>query len=262
MAQLYRFNDCLNRVDQAEKERKEIIRLTEDYPELTVEEGYFIQEQLIARRVAEGNRVVGYKLGLTSKAKQEMIGVYEPSYGVLLDYMQLEEGDPVPYSELIHPRAEPEIAFFLQEDLQGPKVSGVDVLAATKFIFPAIEIIDSRFQNFKLTLPDGIADNSSSARFILGGRPFKISDVDLSLMGMVMTKNGEVETTGAGAAVLGHPASAVAWLANKLHERGEKLNKGQIILSGGITAAIEIKPGDIIQARFDKLGSVTVKCSD
>lgn len=254
-------DDCLNRVDRGEKEREEIIRLTEDYPELTVEDGYLIQEQLITRRIAEGNRVVGYKLGLTSKAKQEMIGVYEPSYGVLLDYMQLEEGDPVPYSELIHPRAEPEIAFFLKEDLQGPSVSGVDVLGATKFIFPAIEIIDSRYKNFKLTLSDGVADNSSSARFTLGGRPFKVSDVDLSLMGMVMTKNGEVETTGAGAAVLGHPASAVAWLANKLHKRGEKLRKGQVILSGGITTAIEIKPGDIIQARFDKLGSVTVKCS-
>jgi 2-oxo-3-hexenedioate decarboxylase len=260
MTKTVRFEDCLNRVDRAEKEREEIIRLTEDYPDFTVEDGYVVQEQLIQRRIAEGHKITGYKLGLTSKPKQEMMGVHEPSYGVLLDYMQLEEGEPVRISELIHPKAEPEIAFYLNEDLEGPSVTGVDVLAATKYVFPAIEIIDSRYKDFKFTLPDVVADNSSSARYILGGRPCKISDVDLSLMGMVMTKNGEIETTGAGAAVLGHPATAIAWFVNKLHERGEKLRKGQVILSGAITGAVTIKPGDVVQANFEKLGSVTVRC--
>ena len=262
IAKFQRLNDCINRVDRAEKEREELIRLTEDYPEFTVEDGYVVQEQLISRRIDEGNRVVGYKLGLTSKPKQEMMGVHEPTYGVLLDYMQLEEGEPVRYSELIHPKAEPEIAFYLNEDIEGPAVTGADVLAATKYVFPAIEIIDSRYKDFKFTLADVVADNSSSSRFILGGRPCKASDVDLSLMGMVMNKNGEIETTGAGAAVLGHPATAIAWLVKKLYHRGDKLRKGQIILSGAITAAITIKPGDVVQANFEKLGSVTVRCTE
>lgn len=260
MSKLLRLDDCLNRVDRGEKEREEIIRLTEDYPDFTVEEGYLVQDQLIARRVAEGKRVVGYKLGLTSVAKQQMMGVHEPTYGVLLDYMQLEEAEPVRNSELIHPKAEPEIAFYLNEDLEGSSVTAAQVLAATRFIFPAIEIIDSRYKDFKFTLADVVADNSSSSRFILGGRPCKPEDLDLSLMGLVMTKNGEIETTGAGAAVLGNPATAIAWLVKKLHERGEKLFKGQVILSGAITAAIAIQPGDVVQASFEKLGSVTVRC--
>lgn len=259
---IQKMDECLNRVDRAEKERKELIKLTEEFPDLTVEEGYLIQERLIARRIGEGHRISGWKLGLTSVAKQKMMGVYEPSFGTLFDYMQLEEGQPLKISELIHPKAEPEIAFYLKEDIEGPGVTGAQVLEATQYILPAIEIIDSRYKDFKFTLPDVVADNSSSARYILGGRPSRPEDLDLSLMGLVFTKNGEVETTGAGAAVLGHPATAVAWLVNKLYARGEKLRKGDVVLSGAITEAILIQPGDVFQANFEKLGSVTIRCTE
>ncbi|BAU28279.1 2-oxo-3-hexenedioate decarboxylase [Aneurinibacillus soli] len=253
---------CVDIVEHGEAERQEIDRLTEQYPNLTMEEAYDIQQRLIARKQEQGQRVLGRKLGLTSRAKQQMMGVHEPTYGTLVDYMLINEGEPVCYSELIHPKAEPEIAFYLKEDLEGPAVTGAQVLAATEYVFPALEIIDSRYRDFKFTLVDVIADNSSSARYVLGGKPSRVTDLDLSLMGMVFYKNGEIVDTAAGAAVLGHPATAVAWLVRKLHERGEKLCKGDVVLSGALTGAIDFRPGDIVQAHFEKLGSVTLTCKE
>lgn len=247
---------------QAESQRREISKFTDRFPGLDVEAAYQIQQLLIEKKMKSSHRIIGRKLGLTSYAKQRMMGVFEPTYGTLLEDMIVEEEQPVVYSELIHPKAEPEIAFVLGNDIEGPAVTGVQVMAATKYVLPALEIIDSRYENFRFTLPDVVADNSSSSRLILGGKVTKISDVNISLLGMVLYKNGQMITTGAGAAVLGHPATAIAWLAKKLYQHGQKLRKGDIVLSGAITGAIDIVHGDRVEAKFESLGSVSVRCVD
>ena len=180
---------------------------------------------------------MGRKLGLTSKAKQKMMGVHEPSYGVLLESMQFFEGEPISISPFIHAKVEPEIAFIFDKEVKGPHVTVAEILAATAYIAPALEIIDSRFEGFSFTLADAIADNSSSSRFIIGERFYKPDQVDLRLMGMVFKKNGEVIATGAGAAVMGHPARAIAWMANKLSKIGQSIKPGEVVLSGAISAS-------------------------
>ena len=189
--------------------------LTSADPELTVEEAYYIQLENI-RKVAQGQTVVGKKIGLTSKAMQDLLGVNEPDYGHLLDSMVVENGSAVPKHKVLQPKVEGEIAFVLKKDLKGPNVTTLDVLQATDYILPAIEVVDSRIQDWKIKLPDTIADNASSAFYALGGKPMKIEDVDLELLGMVLTKNGKLVNTGVGAAALGNPAQCVAWLANRL----------------------------------------------
>lgn len=244
----------------AEKERREVVKVTDQHPELTIEEAYEIQELLIARKEAEGERRIGVKLGLTSKPKQQMMGVHEAIYGYLTDGMLGLEWEPIAYDRFIHPKAEPEIAFFIGEDLQGTNITGADVLKATKYVAPAIEIIDSRYLNFKFTLVDVVADNCSSTCFVVGNKLVRPSDLDLANVGVVMSKNGVVLATGAGAAVLGHPAEAVAWAVNKLGEVGKGLKKGDIVLSGALTEAFAFEPGDTIQVQSDILGSVSFAC--
>ncbi|MET3290481.1 UNVERIFIED_CONTAM: 2-oxo-3-hexenedioate decarboxylase [Brevibacillus sp. OAP136] len=244
----------------AEKERREVVKVTENYPAMSIEDAYAIQEQLIAQKEAEGERRIGLKLGLTSKAKQQMMGVHEAIYGYLTSGMLGLEWEPVDYQRFIHPKAEPEIAFFLGADLQGTNVTADDVLRATRYVSPAIEIIDSRYLNFKFTLADVVADNCSSACFTLGSKLVAPDQLDLAKVGMVFTKNGVVQATGAGAAVLGHPAEAVAWAVNKLGEKGKGLKKGDLILSGALSEAFAFEPGDTIHAQFDGLGSVSLAC--
>ncbi len=202
---------------QAEKTRTKVGKFVDRFPELDAELAYDVQDRLIELKCKEENtRIIGRKLGLTSKAKQKMIGVHEPSYGVLLESMQLFEGEPVSISPFIHAKVEPEIAFVFHKEVKWSSVTVAEILDATSYIVPALEIIDSRFEKFNFTLPDAIADNSSSSRFIIGEKFYKPEEVDLRLMGMVFRKNGEVISTGAGAAVMGHPARAIAWMANKL----------------------------------------------
>ncbi|MEB2631183.1 fumarylacetoacetate hydrolase family protein [Peribacillus frigoritolerans] len=244
----------------AEKEVREVIKVTNCYPDLTIEKAYDLQQQLIERKIKEGAKHVGVKLGLTSKAKQEMMGINEAIYGYLLNDMLSTEWEPIDSKELIHPKAEPEIAFLIGEDLQGTNVTSEDVLKAVKYVAPALEIIDSRYLNFKFTLPDVVADNCSSARFVVGSKWVKPEQLDLASVGMVMSKNGEVATVGAGAAVLGHPATAVAWAVNKLGQRNEGLKKGDIVLTGALSEAIAFEAGDSIIAQFDGLGSVSFFC--
>jgi 2-oxo-3-hexenedioate decarboxylase len=242
---------------EAEKNKKAIDKFVDKYPELDEALAYQIQDRLVEMKVKEENtKRVGWKLGLTSKAKQQMIGVHEPSYGVLLQSMQLHEGEPISIAPFIHAKAEPEIAFVLNKELKGPHVSVADVLNATKYVAPAIEIIDSRFYGFKFTLPDAVSDNSSSSKFIIGERFYSPEGLDLKLMGFVYRQNGEVAATGAGAAVMGHPARAIAWLANKLYKVDQSLKPGEVILSGSLSAALEITPGDQFTASFDGIGSV------
>jgi 2-oxo-3-hexenedioate decarboxylase len=245
----------------AEKERREVVKVTDQYPDLSFEEAYSIQEKLISRREEDGARCIGLKLGLTSKAKQQMMGVHEAIYGYLTDDMLAFEWEPMEYNQLIHPKAEPEIAFFIGEDLEGTSVTAEDVLRVTSYVAPAIEVIDSRYLDFKFTLADVIADNCSSSKFVIGSKWMSPSaNLDLGQLGMVMTKNGEVVQVGASAAVLGHPATSVAWAVNKLGEIGKGIKKGDIILSGAISEAVSFKPGDTILVQFAELGSVSFAC--
>lgn len=228
------------------------------FPDLTVVQAYQIQMAGIDRRLKAGRRVVGKKIGLTSKAMQEALGVFEPDYGHLLDDMVILNGQPVAANRMLQPRCEGEIAFLLKRDLIGPGVTVADVLAATEAVLPALEIIDSRIANWKIRLQDTVADNASSAFVVLGNAMTPVHGLDLRLIGMVLEKNGRTLATGAGAAVLGHPAAAVAWLANKLREFDVPLKAGEVILSGAVAAATPVVAGDYVRAEFDRLGSVSV----
>lgn len=244
---------------RAEHEVKEVVKITDQYPDLSIEEAYDLQKKLIERRMEKTKtKRLGIKLGLTSKAKQEMMGVHEAIYGYLLSDMLAFEWEPLQQHRLIHPKAEPEIAFIMGEDLMGEEVTAADVMKAAKFVVAAIEVIDSRYKDFRFTLPDVVADNCSSAKLILGSKMVKPEELDLSSIGMVMSKNGEMVTTGSGSAVLGHPAEAVAWAVQKLAQRGEGLQKGDIVLSGALSEAVAFDMDDTIIAQFDGLGSVTL----
>jgi 2-keto-4-pentenoate hydratase len=190
---------------------------------------------------------------------QQQLGVDEPDFGALFADMVVEEGDPIPVSELIAPRIEAEIAFVMETDLQGPGVSSADALRAVAGALPALEIIDSRVADWKIKLPDTIADNASSARVVCGGRLTPIGELDLRTIGMVLTVDGAVAATGAGAAVLGNPIRCVAWLANKLGEFGVPLRAGDLVLAGALHAAVAVAAGVSVQAEFAELGSVTTR---
>lgn len=243
----------------AECAKNPIPPLTETDPDIGVEEAYQIQLHLIERKKATGRVVVGKKIGLTSLAMQALLGVKEPDYGHILNDMIIMEGEKIKLADLIAPRLEGEIAFVLKEDLQGPGVTISEVLRCSAGIMPALEIIDSRIRDWKIKLADTVADNASSARVVLGGKIISPYNIDLRTVGMVMEKNGEIIATAAGAAVWGNPAQAVAWLANKLAEYGIPLRKGEVVLSGSLTAALPITPGDFFGADFGPVGSVKIK---
>lgn len=244
----------------AEARREAVAPITDAEPELSAEDAYGIQALLVAAKVSAGERVVGAKLGLTSKAKQDAMHVDQPVYGVLTSAMALEFEQPLDCARLIHPRVEPEVVFILGDELAGPGITGHDVLDATRWITCGLEVIDSRFAEFRFTRADVVADNTSASRFVLGTVRKKPSDIpDLSLMGCNMQAGGDVVATAAGAAILGHPAGAVAKLANRLAERGERLVRGAIVLSGGVTNAIPMHPGSSVSATFAHLGTVTLR---
>lgn len=247
------------RVEGAQLRAYEIPKLTDEYPEMTVEDGYAIQTELRRRWLARGNRLLGWKVGLTSKAKMVQMGVHVPSIGFLTSDMSRPENSSIAVADLVHPRVECEVAFVTSKELQGNKCTIDDVLNATDYVLPAIEIIDSRFANFKFDLPSVIADNGSSARFVGGGRPRRAQELDLRTLGVVMEKNGEMVAMGASAAVLGHPAQAIAMLVRILSEQGEVLPAGSFVMSGGITEAIVVTAGDSVIARFQELGSVSIR---
>jgi len=246
---------------QAEDERRAISPIITGNPGLTVADAYRIQLQNIQRRIAAGARIAGRKVGLTSRAMQQMMGVDEPDFGVLLDDMFVEEGDAIPVADLVQPRVEAEIALVLGRDLRGPGVSSTSALRAVESAVASIEIIDSRITDWKIGLIDTIADNASSARVVVAGRRTPIEGLDLRLIGMVLHINGELLETGAGAAVLGNPARCLAWLANKLAGFGEQLRAGDVILAGSLHRAIPVKSGDSVVAEFDRLGSVHTRFS-
>lgn len=241
----------------AEQTRNPIPPLTASYPDLTIADAYAVQLHNRHRRLQAGARIIGKKVGLTAKAMQDLLGVHEPDYGHLFADMLVPPGEPVPAGELLFPRAEAEIAFILGRPLKGPGISVADVLAATHGVAPALEIVDSRIADWQIKIQDTIADNGSSARVVLGGQITPVQGIDLRLIGMVLVHNGQIASTGAGAAALGHPAQAVAWLANKLAEFDIGLDAGEIILPGALTAAVTVRAGDTVTAHFDRLGAVT-----
>ncbi|MDF2903690.1 MAG: 2-oxopent-4-enoate hydratase [Bacillus sp. (in: firmicutes)] len=250
--------EIANQLLEAEVSMKPIAPLTETYPTISVQQAYQIQLLQIQQKVDQGARIIGKKIGLTSKAMQEMVGVNEPDYGHLLDTMSHVDGEIIDIDQFIEPKIEVEIAFILSKDLKGPGVSITNVIDATDYIVPAFEVIDSRIKDWKIKFEDTVADNGSSAKVVLGGIPTKIDQVDLRHIGMVVDVNGAQIATGAGAAVLGNPLKAVAWLANKLGEYDISLKAGEVILSGAITAAVPIRSGDIFNAHFAHIGSVSV----
>jgi 2-keto-4-pentenoate hydratase len=243
----------------AERQRLTLRPLTERFPDIAPDEAYQIQLALIEMKKAEGAKVVGKKIGLTSKAMQKMLNVDQPDYGHILDKMVLQDAAIFRAGELIQPKIEPEIAFILDRELKGPGVTPTQVLTATRFVVPALEIIDSRIESWKIKLCDTIADNASSARVVLGNSPKRVDQLDLKLIGMVLEKNGDIVQTGAGGAVLGHPAVAVAWLANAVGQFGVSLGAGEIIMPGALCAAADVSAGDLLQATFAGLGSVSVR---
>lgn len=236
--------------------RKEVERI-DPKSELSEDEAYALQFQLVDARVAAGDQVVGLKTGLTSKAKQVTMGVARPIFGHILASSVVPEGEPVRFDELIHPRAEPEIAFLLERDLAGP-VTAAQACNATALVFPAIEIIDSRYLNFRFGFTDVIADNTSAARVIFGSRSLRPTDADLRLIGMVYSKNGVVASTAAGAAVLDSPWEALAWLARRASQLGRPLKAGQMVLAGALADAVFVTPGDSVRVEFAQMGSLNV----
>ncbi|MEK4221382.1 fumarylacetoacetate hydrolase family protein [Bacillus sp. FSL W8-0116] len=248
----------------AEKEKREVVRLTSEIPDLTPEQAYRIQEELVNLKLANGHRIIGPKMGLTSFAKMQQMKVNEPIYGYVLDDMLIESGETVSFSEFIHPKVEIEIAFFLGEDIEGPSVTSAQVMSATAYVAPALEIIDSRYKNFQFTLPDVIADNASASRVVIGNKLTPVSSLktDLELTGAVLYINGELKANGAGAAILNHPANSIAALANMLARSGKKLQAGDIILAGAITEAIMLANGDVVHGKLDQLGDVSFAVRD
>lgn len=246
---------------KAERDTYEVDKFTDEYEGLTIEVAYDIQELLVEKKLHEEKaQVSGWKLGLTSRAKQEMMGVHEPSYGVLLDSMELSPAQPISLNRLIHPKIEPEIAFIFDKEVVGP-ISVPEVLAATAYVAPALEIIDSRYRNFSFTLPDVVADNSSSSRYIIG-EPMSPDEIDFKLMGMVFKRNGKIEATSTAASVMGHPARAIAWMVNKLVARGKSIQPGQVVLSGALSGAVMMEAGDVVSVSFDGIGCLEVKITE
>lgn len=243
---------------EAEKNRLGVAPLTALNPEITIEEAYQVQLQTIEGKVTAGEKIVGKKIGLTSLAMQQMLGVNQPDYGHLLDGMMIDNGGEIATNQVLQPKVEGEIAFILKNDLKGPNVTVIDVLAATDYVVPALEIVDSRVKDWKIKLEDTVADNASSGLFVLGDKKLPIDGLNLAQMGMVLYKNGQIVNTGVGAAALNHPATCVAWLANKLADYGIILKAGEVILSGALSAAVVGEPGDYFQARFAHLGEVNV----
>ena len=239
--------------------RKTLAPLTSRHPEITIEDAYRVQQQMISRRLAGGARVVGKKIGVTSRAVMNMLGVGQPDFGYVLDDMIYSEGQSIPMASLIQPRAEGEIAFILKKDLAGPGVTPAAVLAATEGVMACFEIVDSRIHDWKVKIQDTVADNASCGVMVLGDRLVDPRRVDLNTCGMVIEKNGEVIATGSGAATLGSPVSAVAWLANTLGRLGIGLRAGEVILSGSLAALLPVSAGDNLRATVGGIGDCCVR---
>lgn len=251
-------------LQEAEKSGVQISQFSQRFPDIEFADSYRIQREWIKLKQAEGRRAIGRKIGLTSRAMQKAVNITEPDYGVLLDDMQFDDGARIPAGRFIKPWVEVELAFILKSPLEGPNVSIFDVLNATDWIVPAMEIIDARIQRIdpetkaQRRVLDTIADNAANGGIVLGSRPFRPNDFDLRWLGAILYKNGAVEETGLGAGVLNHPANGIAWLTRKLSAWDERLEAGEIVLAGSFTRIVEAAPGDQFCADYGPLGSVNV----
>lgn len=243
----------------AELNAQDVTKITDDHPDMDWDDAYAIQEVIRQRKEGRGHKTVGLKCGLTSFAKMKQMGVEVPVFGFVSDYMACAEGSEIATKELIHPKVEAEICVVTKAPLKGPGCHVGAVMAAIDFVIPGVEIIDSRYRDFKFDLKSVIADNTSASRFVIGGRSRKVEDLDLRTLGVVLEKNGQVVAMAAGAAVMGHPAAAIAELANHLGRRGQEIPAGTFIMTGGVTEAIAVQAGDSVNVRFQDLGSVSMR---
>ncbi|WP_221793966.1 2-oxopent-4-enoate hydratase [Oceanobacter mangrovi] len=234
--------------------------LTERFDDISIEDAYHISLRMVERRVAAGERIIGKKIGVTSKAVQNMLNVHQPDFGFLTDKMAYSQGQEMPISEtLIQPKAEGEIAFVMKKDIMGPGLTNADILAATDFVIPCFEVVDSRIEDWKIKIQDTVADNASCGLFVLGDTAIDPRDIDLATCGMVVEKNGEIISTGAGAAALGSPVNCVTWLANTLGQFGIPLKAGEVILSGSLVPLEPVKAGDYMSVTIGGIGSASVR---
>lgn len=244
---------------EARRTRVPIPPFTDEDPTLGMADGYAVQEQLTQLLLADGDQVIGYKVGLTSKPMQEMVGVDSPDFGPVLGSTLYRDGDAVPASRFIAPKLEAEIVFVMGEQLAGPGVSILDARRAVAGVAASVEIVDSRIADWRIKLADTVADLASNGAVSVSGRLVPLGDLDTRLIGMTLTRNGELVDTGAGAAALGDPLAVVAWLANVLGTTGRTLEPGHLVMTGALHAAVPMKPGDVFRADFDRLGPVTVR---
>ena len=243
---------------EAHKTKKQAVQLSTTYPSITIEDAYSISTIVHKRQIAAGRKLIGHKVGLTSKAMQRSSNIDEPDFGYLHDDMIVPDGAKLPHGNFCRPRVEVELAFVLGKRLMGPGVGLTDVLAATDYVVPALEIVDARVQDPRKIF-DTVADNGAAAGIVMGGRPVRPMDVDLRWVGGIMYKNSEIEETGVAAGVLGHPAMGVAWLANKLGQLGVTLEPGHLVLSGSFTRVVWAKVGDTLHGDFGQLGGVAIQ---
>lgn len=243
---------------ESHRTKKQGLRPSEMFPDIQIEDSYAISSAVAAERVKAGRKIVGHKIGLTSKAMQASSKIDEPDYGYLFDDQVFSDGAKVPFDSFCVPRVEPELTFILKEPLKGPGIGLVDVLRATEWVVPSIEIIDARVTEPR-RIYDTVADNGAAAAIVLGGRPVRPDAIDLRWVGAVFYRNSEIEETGLAAGVLGHPAMAIAWLANKLAPFGTTLEPGHLMLSGSFTRPVWAAKGDTLHADFGPLGSVAVQ---
>src|SRR5262245_18470325 len=242
----------------AQNERKQAVQLSKTWPDITLEDSYAISTEVAKRKIAAGAKLIGHKVGLTSKAMQRSSQIDEPDYGYLLDHMMIADDAKIAHADYWRPRVEIELAFILGRPLKGPGVGLPDVLRATEYVVPAIEIVDARLQDPRKIF-DTVADNGAAAGIVIGGRPVGPMDVDLRWVVGIMYRNFEIEDTGVAAGVLGHPALGVAWLANKLGQHGVTLEPGHLVLAGSFTRVVFAGKGDTLHADFGSLGGIAVQ---
>jgi 2-oxo-hept-3-ene-1,7-dioate hydratase len=250
-------------LDVAEKTRVQTALLSLQHPGMDMDDAYAIQDAWVRQKIASGRKIIGWKIGLTSKAMQSALNIDIPDSGVLFDDMLFEDGAVIPADRFIQPRIEAEIAFVMKAPLKGPDVTIFDVLNATDYVAPALEILDTRILRVDpdtrkaRTIVDTISDNAANAGIVIGGRQMRPDDVDMRWMGAIVSRNAEVEETGLGAGVLNHPARGIAWLANRLAQYGAGIEAGQIVLAGSFIRPIEARHGDTIMADFGPHGTIS-----
>ncbi len=259
MTEVVSIQDVADRLARAERDRRPIPPIAPDLPQRTISTAYQVQTEITRRKIKSGRRLIGRKIGLTSLAVQQQLGVDQPDFGALFADMEIIHDGGMKFEELIQPRIEAEVALVLDRDLDQPDTTSVELARAVAFIAPALEIVDSRIADWKISIFDTVADNGSSARYVIGPRARRLTDVDLQICGMSMERDGTVVSAGSGAACLGNPMRAALWLVRTLAAAGQPLRAGDLVLTGALGPMVNVKRGEGYSARISDLGSVTVR---